>query len=1229
MNMPAGWTTLPLTDAGRSLVEASAGTGKTWTIAVLYLRLLLEQQRMPSQIIVSTFTKAAAAELAERLRGKLLWALAEAEHHCCDEVLDDCHHADRQWLHGRWQASPATLVSDVLRLQAALTEFDIAPISTLHALCSRILADHPFAAGALFKGRTIVDDTALTRELARDLWRVITQQNSAVDTDVELARLGQQAGITRETLKKYLPVLVQPDVVFTATGPALDVPDLVKQCPFLQDIDAWVAKTRTIAEAHADGRSKLKKAWLALANALLDPVQHAAALAGFIAVLQSAHAQNAIKKSGENDPEVSALLDQTERIAHLLSIEALDLHEKQPLRQFLAAAQDWCCRAMQARLEAANQSTFEQLVSSVHQALVKSENSRTLADALFAAWPVALVDEFQDTDPVQFGILDAIYRDADGAFRGRLVMIGDPKQAIYRFRGGDVQAYERAKADVAKEDRLTLETNHRSSRGYVGALNAFYQETGERLGPSTSSTKIVYQAVQASARRDAEPLGEGPERKLVSEPLVLHELDAEDPSRDLEDLALRNCAQKIIWALSDAGYRKGHKRLQPGDIAVLLPSNHQVIKQADLLKALGVPCVVGSQSNVFATDTARELRMVMHAVLHADQPGVLRAALATRLLGMRWGQLQALRHDPAAWDAQTQHFHALHQILQERGPLAVVAQLLELHAARLLASVPGERILTDLRHLGELLQDAWVSCGTGERLLAWFADQMDEEAAKDAAEARALRLESDAERVKVMTMHASKGLEFDVVFLPLMWKHGHSKNAWRRAMLLNAADGHGKILIEGAAKSKVEQQAFEEHYRILYVVLTRAIHACHLWVLPQSNAVTKAIKDAKNAKGVPLNALSLFKLWKDEPQQALAGIAHRQGWNVEMEARWSPMAESGRPRVLRSMPVPPAGPLPMRHSFTTLTSAGHHRGLDEGNSAEDEALVEMQRPAAIRADNSAPTLLSAAEVAPALFAVTRHAELDALSPVVGADFGNAVHTIFEHRLPGISLLSQQARIRRALEEHGVLGQVEDPQELVTSLAVRLQAVLETRLGGVDGPRLCDLTAQDMRAELEFNYLLDGVSLRLLRKACEAHGEPELVPAHDQVLAGLMNGKIDLVFAHGGRFHVLDYKGNHLAKHMPSCLEDYAPDAVADKMHRAGYRFQALLYTVAVERYLRERLGAMYRREQHLGECWYLFIRAVGLYLPDGTACGVWRHRFGDALLDAVQQALGAVQQEAA
>ena len=231
---------------------------------------------------------------------------------------------------------------------------------------------------------------------------------------------------------------------------------------------------------------------------------------------------------------------------------------------------------------------------------------------------------------------------------------------------------------------------------------------------------------------------------------------------------------------------------------------------------------------------------------------------------------------------------------------------------------------------------------------------------------------------------------------------------------------------------------------------------------------------------------------------------------------------------------------------------------------------------------------------------------------MGKDFGNALHAIFENRQPLTPFATQSALINRHLGEYNVrCGDGKDQAWLAGVLARRLQVVLDTSLGADrgPGPRLGDLTGADLRAEMEFYFALDGASMAALRAACHAHGEPDLVPAQDRKLAGLMNGKIDLVFQHEGRFHVLDYKGNFLGTR----VEDYSGQALAARMDAKDYRFQALLYTVALDRYLSQRLPG-YQRSDNLGDCFYVFVRALGL----GNGAGVWRHRFSDDLLSAVQ-----------
>jgi exodeoxyribonuclease V beta subunit len=342
-------------------------------------------------------------------------------------------------------------------------------------------------------------------------------------------------------------------------------------------------------------------------------------------------------------------------------------------------------------------------------------------------------------------------------------------------------------------------------------------------------------------------------------------------------------------------------------------------------------------------------------------------------------------------------------------------------------------------------------------------------------------------------------------------------------------------------------------------------------------------------------------------------------WATESGCAWQrPVDDEPVQRKARTPRPRPGGPLAARHSFTTLTQRHAQHSFDPDTSAGDESDVDDTPLAIMDADTER------AEVAP-IADTTAHPRLLALAAVRGADFGNAVHAIFEHRAVGEPISAQRELIGNSLDEAGVRRREIERADLVDALVERLQAALDAPLGVAGAPALClaDLPAVDLRAEMAFHFPLERASMTRLRAACAQHGEPDLVPTSTQSLSGLMTGKIDLIFHHDGRYHLLDYKGNHLG----DTLADYTGARLQEKMQDNHYRFQALLYCVALDRYLRQRLGAAYRRGAHLGECFYLFIRAAGL----GMGAGVWRHRFPDALLDEVGAVFdtGIVMQETA
>jgi len=887
---------------------------------------------------------------------------------------------------------------------------------------------------------------------------------------------------------------------------------------------------------------------------------------------------------------------------------------------------------MHARLQLRRHLTFDALLGTVGGALEREAaagGARPLADALFAAWPVALVDEFQDTDGQQYGILDAIYRDAGGAPRGRLVMIGDPKQAIYRFRGGDIHAYTRAAGQADADGRLTLDTNHRSSAALVEAFNEFYAHAGVTLGAdidANASLAIQYRRVQASDRRADQPYTIA--GQACAQPLHIHYL-AEAPVAAAErcELALRVCANQIAGLLQSGTHRIGDRPVAPSDIAVLLPTGRNISDLRDLLAARGVPCASSSRSSVFQTDLARELQVVLYAVAHDDDLPALRAAAATRLWGDRYSQLRQRADDVASWQPVLRMFRQWHGLWRGRGVQAVVDELMAHMAPRYLQTLGGERALTDLRHLGELLQAQSEEVAGIEELLAWFTSCREDAAAAgdDAAEAAQLRIESDQARVQLLTLHASKGLEFPIVFLPLMWNHGERLGTGM--YVVGDPAGGRRVGFSAQARDSEARELQDERFRVLYVALTRAIHACHVFALPPGRPANGRSREP--AAGTARSALDVMLSrmqpplpeaggWPGELAAAMPRLHWIEGWQPTARCDFQATAGGDEVRTARALPSMPGGPLEARHSFTTLVQGEAHEALDPGAPAGDESDLEMAALPGVAAVEAGAMADDVAVPVPAeAVAAAPHPELLALAAVRGTDIGNAIHALLEQRAIGVPLGGQRELIERCLDDAGVRRQGMAMPALVEALARRLQSALEAPLGLRDAPSLClaDLVEVDLRAEMEFTFVLDAVAMAALQRACARHGEGDLVPHGARVLSGLMNGKIDLLFQHGGHFHVLDYKGNYLG----DTLADYRGDALLASMDQHRYRFQALIYTVAADRYLRQRLGGAYRRDQHLGECVYLFVRAAGL-APD---TGIWRHRFPDALLTAVGEVLDA------
>jgi len=1184
----SGWDDLLLAMGSRVRIEASAGTGKTWTISVLYVRLLLERGLRPGQILVATFSEAAAQELHERLRLRLIWAERAAAEYAATRSGPVGAGSDAAYLASRWQGGHCD--RDRLQLRLALAELDTAPIGTLHSICRRILGDHPLACAMPFEPAALISSQAMNEEMHADLRRQLAQSSAELDAgDARwLHDLGQ--------FERALAAIADPDLVIA--GPAaVDLAALMDPAQGRM-LRAFCDEAQWFTRSNSAYRSALYR--------IADYIEAGNPQAEFERaerVADSAlegHVKPALIERALQHPAVQFAARFARELPQYdagVRAESLLRHRQQLIQ--------W----REQRLLERGQFTFDSLIERVHHAL-HSGDSR-LADQLHGDWPVALIDEFQDTNAAQFAILDRIYRAHDGSARGLLVMIGDPKQAIYAFRGGDIHTYQRAAAEAG--EAMYLDVNHRSSAHYMQGLNSFYALVAPGLTRVGNTLGFDYQVVRENPRAAADgySIAGVPE----SRPLQFHMLDAPPAAKGLRTrTALLACARQIAGMLQSGRHQIGSLRLRPGDIAVLLPRNDHIVMLRGFLQQLAVPCAGAGQQSVFHTEWAAELQIILYALAHPRQAAAMRAALATRLIGFELDQIIALDRAPAAWQSALELMHELQETWRRRGVLALVQHLLQRAPPALRVPSQFERNVTDLRHLGELLDEAAQTHRGIEQLLAWLNRQRgDSDAAPEAAEEQQLRIESDAARVRLLTLHASKGLEFGIVFLPLMWAHERSlRQRPPYPIVFDRASGRRLVDLgtpeQPTRRAQADADDQDERFRVLYVALTRARHACHVYVLPPSRPrdarVTVALADPERSALDALVERVLQRLERD-PQAlaAMPGLAwHDDNW-AWPDIRYSVDEDARDGHATPQIPELP-DPRPPRsvHSFSNLLRPARSNGIEEAPALDELVPVEGDQLAQA---GEISDVLSVPERAP-------HPQLILLDEVRGAALGNALHSALEQRQIGQPMRAQQALLAAALRQYDVRSSRCSQDEFVALWAERLDQALAADLG--DGLRIDQLSAQAQRAEIEFHFAVDQVRLAQLRTICAEHGDADLIPVALGVaqLNGLLTGKIDLVVQQGMRFHLLDWKGNALSNH----LNDYTGDALVAAMDTHHYRLQSLIYTLAVDRMLAARIAG-YQRALHLGSAIYLFVRAAGL----APAAGVWRHRFDDALIDALQQAL--------
>jgi exodeoxyribonuclease V beta subunit len=1206
-------TPLDLPLSGVRLVEASAGTGKTFTIATLYLRLVLEGGLVPGSIVVATFTRAATAELAMRLRARLRLA---------SEILRDADPArERGGDDGETQATRAVIAQALGaadagtlagRARDAELAMDTAVIGTLHAFCNRVLNEFGFETGrAPGELELLEDPRALQQEIMEDFWR-------SCSSDADAARLLAETWRTPEALAKQVcePRWRARRVV---AGDAVQIPAQQRRV----QREATLAQLDAIRNAIAGwDDAALQVAMQELADCISHQGARKAraqglqalrdwARAGTAADLLSAAARKAVDglaadklsemKTCTRLPEGPVFAAIADLDANIKSLEQLDQAARARL---LLDARGWLERELPERMKALGKLGHDQVVDALAAALQDPQRGAQAVRAIRERWPVALVDESQDTDPQQWRILEKLFAHENGA----LVLVGDPKQAIYGFRGGDVHAWLMAKRE-AQGEPLRLDESQRAGAGVNAAINALF--SGD---DSFVERGIVHEDVHAAPRVaerallvDDEPapgltVWRVPSTGNTNKDGGTRAWYKGDAQARIETACV---AQSVDWL---EGARRGRVRLREGngntrelcprDIAVLVNSNREAKSMQRALGAAGVPAASCLRASIYASGEAADLRLLLQALRDPGDAARARAARASLLVGDDALAIARTCSDGAALDALLTETAEWAALVQRRGPLPLLHRLVARAAPRLLAAPGGERRVANYLQLADLLQDEYATCFGIDDLCEHYARAIRESGNDTDADAVRLRLDTDAQAVQIATVHAAKGLEYSVVLLPCAVSgHGNGGSGRKPALTWHHEGDRACVAVGSGVAAEIEtlahREALAEEVRKFYVAVTRARAACFMpW-----GCVRQA--DETAAHWLLHVARREAPLGCDEPacEQALSELVARGSGHVAV----SPLPEARSKRLSKA-----------RSGTTRIEAARFHGDVERDWRAwsfsrlvRGEACGAAADPAPGHGDSPSAAGDARPQAAPML---------------AGARFGSAVHAALERAdfdawrgTDGIPEL-QRDLIARSLRAQGLPGPGTISMErAVTQVGEYMRAALNVALAC--GTRLCHIQPERRCAEMEFHLRLAPSRVDALFALLHEHGYQRGRSGFGVVrLHGLLTGVMDLVFEHNGRYHLVDYKTN--------LLPAYDAGALCEAIATHDYDLQYLLYVLALHRWLRQAVPG-YDYDAHVGDVYYLFVRE----LTDGR--GVHRDRPPRTLIEAMDALFdGEVEQAA-
>lgn len=1173
--IPLNPITLPLNQI--SLIEASAGTGKTYTIGSLYLRLLLKagennfsRPLNVEEILVVTFTEMATEELKKKIRERItdainkLTAFAKTQDKSAfknDEFLTAlCHDLD--------------IFEAIHRLKLAEQNMDLAAIYTIHGFCRRMLMQYAFHSGIHFNLELIKDQSDLLVRFANEFWREHFYPLPFEMADFIANELGSPdyvLSLLESNLGKNLIVDLENQQALS-----ISITEFLQQYlgEYFKDIKAlklfWLESAGKISELiteelnkdYAKGEPKSLSRRSYNTSRLVKWIEQVNAWANnprdylLNKTLMSYFTQSALGEKCEEgaSPFIAPIFTELEERANaLISPDLLRriilYHYRQSLQQKL----------LDYKLNHQEKS-FDDLLRLLCEALQDAQGDE-LAEMIRFQYPFAMIDEFQDTDSQQYAIFSKIYRDNPEKNTG-FIMIGDPKQAIYRFRGADIFTY--LKASDEAQSRFELTKNYRSEKHLVDGVNALFD---------FPQSPFIYQNIKFTAvdSRDDHL------RFYLNgkaEPAYRFYLTESDKVNKTEMAKI--CAVSIQYWLKSAVENQAvfqnedtYKTLQAANIAVLVRDKNEAALVKNELQKLGIASVyLSDQNSVFDSNVAKELAWVLKACLNVAERPILNA-IATALFGLNAADIHQIQQNEADWQRWADSFAQYQQTWQRQGILVMLYQILleQGISERLLSQATGERDLTDFLHLAEILQQAATLHESEAALLSWFEKQIQGEGRQEAQ----IRLESERQLVKIVSIHKSKGLEYDLVWLPFLAVPSKIPTAGDMNVYYSKERDETLWDIENRNLNALCEETFAEELRLLYVALTRAKYQM-AFALPAQfdkkwNALHYVLSQGEIGKEIALSA-------PKDTETLLQTFKEKMRDNVEICTKpnledFPALSINTKNDELKAAEF--TGNIEQDWRITSFTS------IEQGHRRQNYFTESAGKKHAVFDDAKDYDSQNSIEISTALL---NESESSILDLPRGKQVGTALHRHFENcYFSDLANTEEIDKLRQSLQLDETFAE---------PLQNWLQQISHTSLSNEIGIALADLANKDCIKEMPFYLAIrEHFDVEAFNRALKAHHHLPSKPLQFEQIQGMVRGSIDLVFRHNGKYYLVDYKSNFLG----STLADYNQEALKKEMLHSHYDWQYLIYTLALHRYL-QSVVSHYDYARDFGGVFYLFLRGM-------------------------------------